>query len=240
MCLAFPCAGVSHQRRMIGAHGGCETSTAVDIPVMADLPGDIERLHDRWRQGDRDDLGLFEAVRDLMRRRAASGIRKITGGRANDQDVDEALFGAFKQLLAQDPSQITTLTGLAGTIAYRRGLDVGKALNRAREFPGGELLVDSADPAAPLPEDYILDAEDAAEREHLVRLVMECIESLPPGQSEVIRATILRDQELSDWAAEQGKSYEAARKQRIKGLSALRACVESKKDTTMEGGDHVG
>lgn len=207
---------------------------------MAELPDDIENLLERWRQGDRDDLRLFAALRDLMRRRAASGLRKITGKRANDQDVDEALYRAFQELLERDPSQIKTLGGLAATIAYRRGLDIGKALNRAREFPDGDSVGDSPGPDDARPEDLIVQAEEAAEREHLYRLAMDCMEDLPPGQAEAVRATVLRAQELSDWAVEQGKSYEAARKQRMKGLSALRACVESKKNRTMEGGDHGG
>ncbi len=206
---------------------------------MAKLPDDIEHLHERWREGDRDDLGLFAALRGLMRRRAAAGIRKITGERANDQDVDEAVFRAFHELLEQDPSQIMRLAGLAATIAYRRGLDVGKGLNRAREFPSDESVVGRADPVDPLPEDLVLEAEEAADRERLFRLAMECMDGLPPGQAEVIRATVLQSCELSDWAAEQGKSYQAAHKQLMKGLKALRTCVESKKDTNVGGGDHV-
>jgi DNA-directed RNA polymerase specialized sigma24 family protein len=191
-------------------------------------PDEIEWLHDRWQRGDRDDRALFVELRGPMRRHAAAAIRRMTGARAHPDDVDEALVAAFTELLARDPGEITTLAGFASRIAWRRGQDVGRRRNRAREFPDSDAIAAQADDRTALdPEAELLEAERAAERERLLRVALRCVERLPPGQAEVVEATVLRDQGLSDWAGQQGKSYQAAHKQRGKALAALRRCVNA-------------
>jgi DNA-directed RNA polymerase specialized sigma24 family protein len=208
---------------------------------MGDVPEDaVGRLHDRWRRGDRDDRAWFEVLRGPMTRAASAAIRRMTGHRPDARDVDEAVFTAFKEFLELDSEAISEPVGLAATISYRRGQDAGRRHNRNREFPNtDEVMAESDDRTALDPEAEVLEAERAAEREHVYQLAMECIGDLPQGQAEVVKATILEERDLSDWAHENGKSYQAAHKQRTKALEALRVCVKSKQDERGKGGDDV-
>lgn len=205
--------------------------------MMGEVPEDEAELRERWRQGERDDRALFALLCDPMRRRARQAISRTTGTRPNSDDVDEAVSKAFLELLNKDPTGINTLVGLGASIAYRRGQDVGRRLNREREFPADNTQV--ADATASNPEEEVLQAERAAEEEHVHRLVRECIEELPSGQAAVVRATILERQQLSDWAHENGKTPQAAGKQRTKALMALRTCVESRRTSSGAGGDRL-
>jgi DNA-directed RNA polymerase specialized sigma24 family protein len=213
------------------------------------MMGDVARdetdwLHDRWRDGDRDDRALFLVLREPMRRAAAGAIRRMTGAAANAEDVDEALVVAFTELVRRDPGEIGTLEGLACRIAWRRGQDVGRRLNRAREFPDLDVLsatsVADRTVTAVDPEHEVLEAERFAEREVMFRLAMACVETLPRGQADVVEATVLRDQELGAWAQGQGKSYQAAHKQRAKALQALLRCVNARRRRAARSGgtDH--
>ena len=202
-------------------------------------------LLDRWRRGDRDDSAWFRLLRRPMTVAAGRGIRRMTGRPANDGDVGEAVYKAFQEFIDCDPDNVTTPVGLAVQIAYRRGQDVGRALNQIREFPDSELGVRlERDPRISLtsdrprhPEDELLKAEQAMERERLAELALGCVEQLLAGQRDVVRATILGDMSLSDWANEGGKSYQAADQQRKRALAALMKCVKG--NAWRGGGDHV-
>jgi DNA-directed RNA polymerase specialized sigma24 family protein len=198
------------------------------VAVALDEP---DCLLDRWQGGERDDRALFLVLRDPMRRAAAGGIRRMTGARANADDVDDAVFTAFTELIRQDPATIGSLVGLASQVAWRRGQDLGRRLNRARELPDTDAVAAGADDdrTASDPEEQVLEAERFAEREHIFRLAMECVAQLPAGQAEVVEATVLRSQELTAWAEAQGKSYQAAHKQRAKALRALIRCVTARR-----------
>jgi RNA polymerase sigma factor (sigma-70 family) len=209
--------------------------------MMGEMPEDpVAQLLDRWRRGDRDDRAWLIALRRPMTRAAWAAIQRVTGGRPRAEDVEEAVFTAFKEFLERDPNRTEKPIGLAVTIATRRGLDVGRKLNRHREFPNTEIVTaEGHDRTALNPEDEVVEAERAEEREKLYRIAFECLKRLSPGQAEVIKATILQDQNLSDWANEQGKSYQAAHKQRTKALTALLGCVTSRLDEHGMGGDQV-
>jgi DNA-directed RNA polymerase specialized sigma24 family protein len=209
--------------------------------MMGAVPEDeIDDAHDRWRRGDRDERALYVALRAPMRRAAGGAIRRMTGARARPDDVDDAVYAAFQELLARDPTEIRTLVGLAATIARRRGQDVGRRLNRAREFPDTDAVEAGAeDRTAFDPEEEVLEVEQAAERERIYAMAVACIEGLRSGQAEVVEATVLRGQQLAEWAHQQGKSYQAAHKQRSKALDALLRCVRSKQHDLRKGGDHV-
>jgi DNA-directed RNA polymerase specialized sigma24 family protein len=210
--------------------------------MMGEMPDDeLDWLHDRWRRGDRDDRALFVELRGPMRRAANAGIRRMTSSRPNAEDVDEAVLVAFRELLGRDPHEIHTLVGLAARMALRRGQDIGRRLNRRRELPDIDAIgADAHDRAALDPEDELLEAERAADRELLYRLALECVAALVPGQAEVVEATVLRGQELADWAKQKRKSYQAAHKQRSKALHALLRCVNAKRHDLREGGGHAG
>src|SRR5690349_20036603 len=138
------------------------------VGVALDEP---DCLLDRWQGGERDDRALFAALREPMRRAAAGGIRRMTGERANAEDVDDAVYLAFTELTRRDPAGITPLDGLAARMAWRRGQDIGRRINRAREHPDSELVeagaamgtghgpLLSAASSAPDPEEELLDAE---------------------------------------------------------------------------------
>ncbi len=207
---------------------------------MADDPEhEIQRLHDLWRSGTRDNYGWFLVLRHPMTQAARGGIRRMTGEGPSTADIDEAVFRAFKEFLETDPDLIRTPLGLAKRIAFRRGQDVGRRLNRIREFETDdeEALSHMPDPAAVDPEAELVAAEEAVRQAKLQRLAMQCLDDLSPGQAEVVRATVLGDEELSDWALTQGKSYQAADQQRDRGLAALKRCVEAKLAAEGEGGD---
>jgi DNA-directed RNA polymerase specialized sigma24 family protein len=212
--------------------------------MMGGVPQDeLDGLHDRWRRGDRDDRALFIELRGPMRRSAGAAIRRMTSARSHPTDVDDAVLAAFGELLGRDPHEIKTLAGLAARIAWRRGQDVGRRINRSREYPDTLAVeavgADAGDRTAPDPEDELLAAEHAAHRETIYRMAADCVTRLPPGQAEVVEATILRSQELADWARARGKSYQAAHKQRAKALDALARCVDAKRHDQRLGGDHV-
>lgn len=199
---------------------------------------EIERLHDQWRAGKLDDLAWFKALRDPITRGARAGIHRMTGATPQTADVDDAVFRAFEEFFRSDPNQIRKPLGLARRIAFRRGQDVGRRLNRIREFESDEedALAGVPDPMATDPEDEVMAVERAAHLVVLTKVGLECLEQLPPGQAEVVRATVMGDQELSDWANEKGKSYQAADQQRDRALAALVRCVESKLDGRERGG----
>jgi len=205
--------------------------------MMGEVPDDeVRRLHDLWRRGDRDDRAWLGVLREPMTRAARAAIRRISASRPTSEDVEEAVFAAFKEFLERDPKQVENPIGLAVTISSRRGLDIGRRLNRHLEFPDTDVVAaEGHDRTALDPEDELIEAERAAERERLYRFAVECIKELPRGQAEVVKATLLREQELSDWAHEQGKSYQAAHKQRTKALESLLRCVESKRDDHWRG-----
>jgi DNA-directed RNA polymerase specialized sigma24 family protein len=206
------------------------------VAVALDEP---DCLLDRWQGGERDDRALFLVLREPMRRAAAGGIRRMTGMRANADDVDDAVYTAFTELTRRDPAQISTLVGLACQMAWRRGQDLGRRLNRARELPDSDVVEAYAGDqrSASDPEQDLLEAERFAEREHMFRLAMECVGRLPPGQADVVHATVLRSQELTAWAEAQGKSYQAAHKQRAKALQALIRCVTARRRHDEQGGN---
>lgn len=203
------------------------------------MPEDEADLHERWRQGERDDRALFVLLRDPMRRKASQGIRQMTGTPPNWDDVDEAVIKAFYELLDKDPAQIHGLVGLAARIAYRRGQDRGRALNRERGFQDDDADDTQVADRTASPEEDVIEAERAAEAEDVLRVARECIEELPPGQAAVVRATIFQGQQISAWAHENGKSPQAAVKQRAKALKALHNCVESRRTSAGPGGDRL-
>lgn len=188
---------------------------------MADDPNlEIQRLHDLWRSGTLDDLSWFGVLRGPVTQSARNGIWRMTGKRPRGVDVDEAAFSVFKEFFELDPNLIKSPLGLARTIAFRRGQDVGRRLNQEKEFPTDDegALGPKLDSKPVNPEDEVVAAEEAAYQVHLQRLAMACLDVLTPGQAEVIRATVLEDEELSDWALTRGKTYQAADQQRASAL----------------------
>lgn len=190
---------------------------------MTPAEPDWDRLLDDWRSGRAQTAELYGALRGPMYRAARQGVRSITAQRPDAQDVEDAVFTAFKELEQKDPTTVTSIVGLARRIAYRRGQDRGRTAVRRRE------QIDRAmeDPA--FVEAMAVTEQEVgveAERERLYVQASACLDELTPDQADVVRATVMGDEGLSDWAFRNGKSHQAASRQRDRALKALARCIE--------------
>lgn len=190
---------------------------------MAPAGPDWDRLLDDWRAGRAQTADLYAALRRPMYQAARQGVVSITAQHPDDQDVEDAVFTAFKELEQKDPTTVTSIVGLARRIAYRRGQDRGRAAVRRRE------QIDRAleDPAF-IEATTVTEQEVALEaaRERLYEQAMRCLDELTDDQADVLRATVMGDEGLSDWAFRNGKSHQAASRQRDRALKALARCIE--------------
>jgi DNA-directed RNA polymerase specialized sigma24 family protein len=201
---------------------------------MEQVGTDDEDVLGAWRQGRVERRGLFGAVRAPMRQAASQGIGSITASAPDPHDVDDAVTDAFLELERQDPALVRTLVGLARRIAFRRGQDVGRRIIRDREGMR-ELAVHLSVTADPQFQDE--DVRVAAELEVLIGRALECLKGLTEEQRDVVRATIMGSETLSDWALRAGKTYQAAGRQRTRALEALLRCVRAKGSLYRGGGD---
>jgi DNA-directed RNA polymerase specialized sigma24 family protein len=80
------------------------------------------------------------------------------------------------------------------------------------------------------------DVRAAAAQEVLISHALDCMEVLTEEQRDVVRATIMGHASLSDWALRNGKSHQAASRQRTRALEALHRCVQSKRSPNRGGG----
>lgn len=190
---------------------------------MAPTEPDWDRLLDEWRAGRAQTVDLYRALRGPMYRAARQGVRSITAQRPDTQDVEDAVFTAFKKLEQKDPATVTSIVGLARRIAYRRGQDRGRAAVRRREQIAQAMEDPTIVEAMAVTEPEIA-AE--AERERLYVRATACLDELTPDQADVVRATVMGDEGLSDWAFRNGKSHQAASRQRDRALKALARCIE--------------
>jgi hypothetical protein len=198
---------------------------------MEQVGTDEEEPLGAWRQDWRRDLYL--AVRAPMRQAASQGIASITASGPDPQDVENAVYNAFIELERQDPAGVSSVVGLARKIAYRRGQDIGRKIIREREQMH-KLMVDLIVTDDPQFRDD--DVRAAAAQEVLIGHALDCMAALTEEQHDVVRATIMGHESLSDWALRNGKSHQAASRQRTRALEALHRCVQSKRSPNREGG----
>lgn len=71
---------------------------------MAQAEPDWDRLLDDWRGGRAQTADLYAALRSPMYRAARQGVVSITLQRPDPQDVEDAVFTAFKELEQKDPT----------------------------------------------------------------------------------------------------------------------------------------
>jgi DNA-directed RNA polymerase specialized sigma24 family protein len=190
---------------------------------MAPAGPDWDRLLYEWRAGRAQTADLYAALRRPMYQAARQGVVSITAQHPDDQDVEDAVFTAFKELEQKDPSTVTSIVGLARRIAYRRGQDRGRAAVRRREQIDGAVKDPAFIEATTVTEQEV--ALEAA-RERLYEQAMRCLDELTEDQADVLRATVMGDEGLSDWAFRNGKSHQAASRQRDRALKALARCIE--------------
>jgi DNA-directed RNA polymerase specialized sigma24 family protein len=166
-----------------------------------------------------------------MRQAASQGIGSITASKPDPHDVDDAMYDAFVELEGQDPARVASVVGLAKRIAYRRGQDTGRKIIRQREQMH-KLMIDLVVTAHPQFQDE--DVRAAAAQEVLIGRALDCMEALTEEQRDVLRATIMGYESLSDWALRAGKSHQSASRQRTRALEALQRCVQAKDRPTAE------
>jgi DNA-directed RNA polymerase specialized sigma24 family protein len=202
--------------------------------MMDESGTDTEGLLLRWRQERLDVRDLYAAIREPMHQAARRGIRWITSSDPDPRDVEEAVADAFKQLWDMDPAEVTSVIGLAKTIALRRGQDIGRDVVRERE--GIKKFI--ADPLAnPAVEFSNEDVRAAEEEEELLGMAKDCVERLPEEHRDLVVHTIMGPETLSDWALRKGKSHQAASKQKRKAVEAIQRCIESKQSEGTMGSE---
>lgn len=179
----------------------------------------------QWRQRQLDERGLYVAVREPMHQAARGGISSITSSNPNPHDVEDAVYDAFVQLWAKDPTAVSSVTGLAKAIARRRGQDIGRKLVREREQIK-ELLANPMAMAAVEFHDQDVRAEEEGER--VLAMAEGCIERLTEEQRDLVMKTIMGQEQLSDWALRKGTSHQAASRQRRRAIEAIKRCIASK------------
>ncbi|HXW34998.1 MAG TPA: hypothetical protein VEJ87_10510 [Acidimicrobiales bacterium] len=174
-----------------------------------------------WRARN-DARDVFETLVGPMRQAARQGIRRM-GLVPDEHDVEDVVFTAFKEYLKiAARRQVRCPVQFAKRLANLRGRDRARAIHRAREdidnsaWVIGELRVPDED------------AEATVEREELASQAVECMDRLTSDQRDVIETTILRQMSLSHWASARGKSHQAAGQMRLRGLQALRRCIDAK------------
>jgi DNA-directed RNA polymerase specialized sigma24 family protein len=191
---------------------------------MDDHP-DQDALLAQWREDSFQRVATYQLVAGAMRQAARRGLTSITARAADEQQVADVVYNAFVELERQDATAVTSIVGLAKTIAFRRGQDRGRKDNREQRGLRQLLL----DPAATAELQYTAaDQARAAVDEELTRRAIECLAILTDDQRAVIRDTVMGQESLSDWAHRKGKRHQSASRQRERALEALRRCVESK------------
>ncbi|MGH3904183.1 MAG: RNA polymerase sigma factor [Pseudonocardiaceae bacterium] len=200
---------------------------------MEQVETDDEKLLDAWRQDRVERRDLYLAVCAPMRQAASQGIASLAASRPDPHDVDDAVCDAFIALERQDPANVVSIVGLARKIAYRRGQDTGRKIIRLREQMHELVINLIITDDAQFQDD---DVSAAAAQELLIGHALDCMEALTEEQRDVVRATIMGYESLSDWALRAGKTHQAASRQRTRALEALLRCVKSKGSPNRGGG----
>ena len=188
---------------------------------MDDEARELDELVERWQTGYGDVRGLYESLREGMHQTARRGIQRVIATPPDEHRVQDTVYTAFIELLRGDPAAMTSPVGLAKTIAYRRGIDEGRRILRERQRISS---IDPLEVATTLPDKREILA--AAEEEALHQLVTRCLEYLTTDQRAVVRATVMGNQTLTEWALAVGTSHQAVSRQRARALDALRRCVK--------------
>lgn len=199
---------------------------------MDDVETELEALLENWRAGRASRTDLYLAVRAPMRQAARRGIGMITSSDPDTQGIEDVVWDAFLELERQDRATVRSVAGLAWRIAYRRGQDAGRRLIRRREQI--HLLTDRA--VTSEIEFREEDVHAAACQEVLLDHLQDCMEALTDEQRDVIRATVMGRENVSNWAVRTSKTHQAASAQRRRAIESLRRCVELKRNRPTTGG----
>ena len=210
--------------REILSSRGCGRPDASDNRMMEAAAPDWNGLLADWRAGRAGKADLYGALRGPMYVAARQGVAFITAQDPDTDDVEEAVYNAFTELMEKDPAAVVSVIGLAKVMAWRRGMDAGRAAVRRRERV--RLVAD------PTTEDCnnlypVEEVEREEERERLREKAMACMKKLSTDQRDVVQATVMGEEGLSNWAFRNNKSHQAAGRQRDRALETLRRCIDS-------------
>ncbi|GAA5080154.1 sigma-70 family RNA polymerase sigma factor [Thermocatellispora tengchongensis] len=169
---------------------------------------DDRLLHQRVVGGDESVLGeIYDRLGALIFGLAV----RVTRDRTVAEDITQEVFITFwERPLAFDPDRGSLRSWLA-TIAHRRAVDHVRAEERRKAGALGPKLVD---PRPPVPEEQVLDADEAAR-------VREAVRRLPEGLRQVIELAYYGGRTYRQVARELGLP-EGTAKSRIRlGLRTL-------------------
>jgi DNA-directed RNA polymerase specialized sigma24 family protein len=202
---------------------------------MAAETDDSERVLEAWRAGRVTRTALYEAVADTLHQGARRGITATIAQPANEDDVGNVVYDAFCELERKDPLELRSLLGMANRIAFQRGRDRGRTIVKERE--NIKTLVQDPALHGEL-EFHDEDLQVAQRREVLAQIATECLDGLTAEQRSVVAATVMEPMSLSDWALREGKSHQAASRQRTRALEALHRCVDRKLRSQQDGKEY--
>ena len=175
----------------------------------------------RWLAGEASEYDLFDELREPMTESASRGIFRIIKQRPNRDDTNLAVGDSFDELFSKGPEAVkTSLRGLAKTIAYRNGMDVGRTI--IKRATDDRSLIEAAERGMFEPPDEA----DELEREAMHRRVAECMKRLTEGQAKLIKAKHFEQVGLKEFADQSPVSYESTRRQYNRGMASLQRCME--------------
>ena len=206
-------------------------------------PDDLERLLSETPPSEGTLAAIYERLKTSLWEAAAQGAR-TTGVRDRDA-IGEAVLQAFTEFMKQDFDEVDNPRALARRIAYRRGIDQGRATRRRwadvvpietvserhlRALPGQP---DGIEPSA---EDMFLADEELEERERTNWRIRKCLGRLTDRERHVIKEHVMGGRALSDVGGDLGISHTAVRNIREKALPLLQACLEEHEQGDFDGG----
>jgi RNA polymerase sigma factor (sigma-70 family) len=200
-------------------------AVSFDEPVMSNVnvtAGDFDRrlsqLMIAVQAGDRRAYG--ELLRDCEPFIRRAGRRAGVSGDSLHDVVQETLLTLHHARHTYDPSR--SFSAWLGTIAQRRAIDSLRKNGRTgrREVYSPIAYEDHADPDA--------GPTQGLEQDFRARILREAITHLPDGQREAVERLALREQSLSDAAAETGKTAGALKVNLHRALKALRVHLGGK------------
>lgn len=199
---------------------------------MAPDMDDSERELEARRVERAQRTALYEAVKDTMHQGARRGIHAITACTPNEDDVGDIVYDAFCEFEKMNQDELSSPQGMANHVAFQRGRDRGRKIIKQRE----QIDLVSQDRALLGDLEFReVDAQLAQQREELARMASECLAALPADQQAVVTATLMESMRLSDWALREGKSHQAASRQRTRALESLLRCVNRKRRSQQDG-----
>lgn len=178
-----------------------------------------------------------EILGSILDKNRSRWQRFIASVLKNDADAEDVVHDAVRRVLVRDKSfnseeQVRMYLGRAiGNVAFERFKGIKR--ERRRQAPVDEQVLMPADAVNPY--DCLEQAERSAERERMLRLVMQALERIPSKQHEALRLTILESSgsSIRDAGMNNGIPYSTLRHRSKQGLRSLRRFLqaEEKKKT---------